>query len=135
MEETVRTKNRNHSSGCFDCLWPSQVALVVKNLSANADDVRDVGSIPGSGRFPGGGHSNPLQYSCLGNPRDRGTLQVTVHGVAKSWTELSNYALTHAHSSCKMQNSCRLSVPRLASDVFGSVFRVRGLGTVLRFLS
>ena len=44
------------------------MALVVKNLSANAGDIRDVGSIPGSGRFPGGGHGNPLQYSCLENP-------------------------------------------------------------------
>ena len=49
----------------------SQVALVVKNLPANAGDIRDVGSIPGSGRSPGGGHSNPLQFSCLENPMDR----------------------------------------------------------------
>ena len=48
--------------------------LVVKNLPASAGDVaiKDVGSIPGSGRFPGGGHSNPLQYSCLETPIDRG---------------------------------------------------------------
>ena len=51
----------------------SQVALVVKNLSANAGDVRDVGSISGLGRCPGGGHSNPLLYSCLENPTDKGT--------------------------------------------------------------
>ena len=108
---------------------------MVKNLPASVGNPGDVVSIPGSGIAPAVGNSNPLQYSCLGNPRDRGGLQVTVHGVTKSWTELSNYALTHARSSCKMQNSCRLSVPRLASDVFGSVFRVRGLGTVLRFLS
>ena len=50
----------------------SQVALVVKNLPANAGDVRDVGSIPGLGRFPGGGHGNPPQYSCLENPMDGG---------------------------------------------------------------
>ena len=49
----------------------SQVVLVVKNLPANAGDVRDMGSIPGSGRFPEGGHGNPLQYSCLENPMDR----------------------------------------------------------------
>ena len=49
----------------------SQVVLVVKNLPANAGDVRDTGSIPGSGRFPEGGHGNPLQYSCLENPMDR----------------------------------------------------------------
>ena len=45
---------------------------MVKNLSVNAGDVRDVGSIPGSGRSPGGRHGNPLQYSCLENPMDRG---------------------------------------------------------------
>ena len=50
--------------------WASQVALVVKNLPANAGDVRDVGSIPGPGRSPGEGHGNPLQYSCLENPHE-----------------------------------------------------------------
>ena len=63
----------------------SQVALVVKNLPANAGDIRDVGSISGSGRSPGGGHGNPLQYSCLENPMDRGAWQATVHRVIKSW--------------------------------------------------
>ena len=59
---------------------------MVKNLPANAGDVRDVGSVPGSGRFPGGGHGNPLQYSCLENPLDRGAWQAMVHRVAKSQT-------------------------------------------------
>ena len=63
----------------------SQVALVVKKLSTNAGDVRDVGSIPGSRRSPGGGHGNPLQYSCLENPMDRRACQSTVHRVTKSW--------------------------------------------------
>ena len=53
---------------------------VVKNMPSNA---RDAGSIPGLGRCPGEGNGNPLQYSCLGNPIDRGAWQVTVHGVAK----------------------------------------------------
>ena len=53
----------------------SQVALVVKNMPANARDIRDVGSIPGSGRSPGGGLGNPLQYPCLENPMDRGAWQ------------------------------------------------------------
>ena len=57
----------------------SQVALVVKNLSANAEDIRDVGLIPRSGKSLGGGKDNPLQYSCLGNPMDRGAWQATVH--------------------------------------------------------
>ena len=49
-----------------------QVGLVVKNTPAHAGDMRDAGSIPGSGRSPGGGYGNPLQYSCLKNPTDRG---------------------------------------------------------------
>ena len=49
-------------------LWASQVALVVRNPPANGGDIRDVGSIPGLRRSPGGGHGNPLQYSCLKNP-------------------------------------------------------------------
>ena len=60
------------------------MALVVKNPSANAGDTRDVGSIPGWGRSPGGGHGNPLQYSCLENPMDREAWQAIVHWVAKS---------------------------------------------------
>ena len=65
-------------------LWVSQVAPVVKNPSANAGDVRDVGLIPGSRRSPEGGHSNPLQDSCLENPMDKAAWQATVHRVAKS---------------------------------------------------
>ena len=64
----------------------SQVALVVKNLPANAGEIRDMGSIPGLGRSPGGGHGHPLQYSCLENPMDRGARRSTVHNVAKSQT-------------------------------------------------
>ena len=62
------------------------MVLVVKNLPANAGDVRDMGSISGLGRYPGGGHGNPLQYSCLENPMDRGAWRATVHRVAQSWT-------------------------------------------------
>ena len=64
----------------------SQVALVVKNLLANARNVRDVSSIPGLGRSPGGENGNPLQYCCLNNPMDRGAWQATAHRVAKSLT-------------------------------------------------
>jgi len=60
------------------------VALVVKNPSANAGDTRNTSSIPGSGRSPGEGNGNPLQYSCLENPMDRGAWQAVGHGVAKS---------------------------------------------------
>ena len=62
----------------------SQVVLVVKNLPANAGDARNVGPIPGSGRSLGGGNGNPLQYSCLENPMDRGAWWATVHGVTES---------------------------------------------------
>jgi len=63
----------------------SQVMLVVKNPPANAGN-KDVSSIPGSGRSPGGGHGNPLQFSCLENPMDRGAWWATVHEVAKNRT-------------------------------------------------
>ena len=66
-------------------VWASQVALVVKNPPVNAGDIRDVGPIPGSGRSPGVGNGNQLQYSCLENPMDRGAWQATVHRVTKSW--------------------------------------------------
>ena len=62
---------------------------MVKNSPTNAGDVRDVDSIPGSGRFPGEGNGNPLQYSCLESSVDRGTWRAAVHGVTKSWTRLS----------------------------------------------
>ena len=65
----------------------------VKNLPANAGDVRDAGSIPGLGRSRGEGNGNPLQYSCLENSLDRRTCWATAHEVAKSWIQLS----THAH--------------------------------------
>ena len=76
----------------------SQLALVVKNPSANAEDIRDMGSIPVSGTFPGGGHSNPLQYSCLESSMGRGAWQTTVHGITKSQTRLSDLACMQASS-------------------------------------
>ena len=67
----------------------SQVVLVVKNSRTNAEDFRDTGLIPRWGRFHEGGHGNLLQHSCLENAMDRGAWWATVHGVAKSWTQLS----------------------------------------------
>ena len=64
------------------------MVLVVENLPANAGDTEDSGSIPGSGKSPGGGHGKPLQYSCLENPLHRGAWRVTVYRVAESWTRL-----------------------------------------------
>ena len=62
------------------------MALVVKNPPASAGDIRDVGSIPGLGRSPAGGHGNPLQDSCLENPMDREAWWALIHGVAESNT-------------------------------------------------
>ena len=69
------------------------VALLVKNLPADAGDARDSSLIPGLGRFPGGGHSDPLQYSCLENPMSREACQTTVHRVAESWTQLKQLSM------------------------------------------
>ena len=65
---------------------------MIKNLPANAGDVRDVGSISGSGRSPGGGLGNPLQFSCLENPMGRDSWWDTIHGVAKNQTQLNIHA-------------------------------------------
>ena len=69
---------------------------MVKNLPANSRDLRNVSSIPGSGRSPGGGHGDPLQYSCLENPMDR---RATVHRVAKSRTRLKRLS-RHTRRLC-----------------------------------
>ena len=72
----------------------SQAALVTKNPLPNSGDERDVGSIPGWGRYPRGGHGNPLQYSCLENPLNRGAWQATIHRFAESdMTEATEHAL------------------------------------------
>ena len=76
----------------------SQVALTVKKLITSAGDVRDESSIPGSGRAPGEGRGNLLQYSCLGNPMDRGDWQprASVYGVSKGRTRLSDLAYIYS---------------------------------------
>ena len=84
-------------------VWASQVALLVKNLPANAGYARDVGSIPGSGRCPGGRHGYAFQYPCLENSMNREAWQAAVHGVTKSWTRLKQLstrmrAHTHTHT-------------------------------------
>ena len=79
------------------------MALVQRNLPANAGDLRDVGSIPESGRFPGVGHGNPLQCSCLENPMDRRAWQAPVNRVSQSQTSLKQLSMhiqrpVHEHS-------------------------------------
>ena len=66
----------------------SEVVLGIKNMTANAGDIREAGSVPGLGRSSGGGCVNPLQYPCLENPMDRGAWLDTVYRVTKSWTRL-----------------------------------------------
>ena len=70
-------------------IWASQVAPVVNNPPADAGDIRDAGSIPGSGRSPRGEHGNPLQDSCLENPMDRGAQLAIVHGVSRVGHDLA----------------------------------------------
>ena len=71
----------------------SQVVLVVKNLPASAGDMRDAGPIPGLGRSHGGEHGNPLHYSCLENPLDRGAWWAIAYRAAKSWTRLKRLSM------------------------------------------
>ena len=69
------------------------------NGEASADNAGDLGSIPASGRSPGAGDGNPLQYSCLENPMNRGAWEATVHGVAKSWTQLSDFTFINSFAT------------------------------------
>ena len=78
-------KGKKVGKKIYQSRWVSLVAQPEKNPTA-MQEMEDVGSILGSGKSPREGNGNPLQYSCLDNPMDRGSQQATVHGVAKSWT-------------------------------------------------
>ena len=106
---------------CFlTCIWASQVALAVKNPPDNAREVRDVGPIPGSGRSPGGGNGNPLQYSCLENPwtEEPSRLQsMESHRVGHNWryitskhTQPAYRFLTRSHELLNMIHPSFLSL-------------------------
>ena len=84
---SLALEHRLNSCGAQRLAESSQIALVVKNLPVNAGDIRDAGSIPGSRRFPGEGHGNPFQYSCLENSMDRGAWQAEVHSITHSQTQ------------------------------------------------
>ena len=71
-------------------VWGLPRRISRKESACNAGATVDIDLILGLGRSPGGEHGNPLQYSCLGNPMDRGAWQATIHGVTKSWTTLSD---------------------------------------------
>ena len=99
------------------------MALLVKNLPASAGDIRHVGSIPGSGRSPGGGHGNPFQYSCLENPTDRGAWRATVLMITKGksyghieldMTEDTQHTHTHLALPKLGLSPCLLMMPILA---------------------
>ena len=90
---------------------------MVKNPPANAGDIRDVGSIPGSGRSPGGGNGNPLQVPFLpGNPKDRGAWWAIVHGVAKSWTRLKQLSTHVPANTTYFVSTSNLSVKNQMKD-------------------
>ena len=101
---------------------------MVKNLPTNAGDVRDVGSVPGLGRSPGEGLGNPLQYSCLDNPLDRGAWRATVHRVTQSQTRLEGFSM---HTQFQKTPQVVLLVknpPPSAGDFIRDVGSVPGLG-------
>ena len=101
------------------------MVLVVKNLSINTGDTRDAGLIPGSGRSPEVGNGNLLRYFCLENPMDREAWMATVHGVAKSQTQLT----THNYNISS--KSLSLAVPwlRICISTAGATASIPGWGT------
>ena len=95
------------------CIQASQMALVAKNLPANAGDIRDEGSVPQLGRSPGEGNGNPLQYSCLENPMNRGAWRATVHRVAKSRTPLKRPSMQACRVCIYQSQFPNVSLPQL----------------------
>ena len=89
------------------------MALVVKNPPANAGDIRDTGSSTESGKSPGRGHGNPLQFSCVENPRDREALWAMAYRVAKSWIQLKRFSM---HSS-RFLSRCRHNSVQFSGSV------------------
>ena len=115
--------------------WASQVALVIKKLPANETDMRETGSIPGSGRFPGGGNGNSLQYSCLENPMDRGAWWAIIHRIAKiqawlKWQHALRWKLTTVWE-CQFSKNQAISISNRCTtspgDLGGFFCRSRSL--------
>ena len=98
--------------------WASQLVLVVKKPPANAGDTRDAGLIPGSGRSPGEGNGNPLQYSCLENLMDREVRRATVHRVTRRWIRLKQLSTHALNSVLTLLRACAL----LKDDSFVCLF-------------
>ena len=116
--------------------WASLVAQLVQNPTANAGDARDVDSIIGSGRSPGVGNGNPLQYSCLENPMDRGSSWYTVCGIAKSWTQLSDWApgIYVCHAKINIQKWVEFHYTNNKTSEKNSCVRGFPVGTVVKNL-
>jgi len=101
--------------------------LVVKNPSANARDIRDVGSVPGSRRSPGG-HGNPLQYSRLENPMDRGAWQAIIHEVSMKQTRVKQLSVqSHILNKAKQNVFCFFGVCRLEGERDISKITMKGV--------
>ena len=94
--------------------------LVLKNLPANSRDIRDSGSIPGSGRYPGGRHGNPLRCACLENLMDRRAWQATVHRVTKGRTQLKQLSMHTAEVTAKVLTHCFYPCPPLGIQIYTS---------------
>ena len=96
--------------------WASQVGLLVKNPLANAGDFRATGLIPGLGRSPGAGNGNPLQDSHLEDPMDGGAWKATIHGVAKSRTQLSDFTFPSRQNSTRETRRYRFPSVTISAD-------------------
>ena len=116
------------------CIWGFPSGSVVKNLPDKARNTGNTQLIPGSGRSPGGGNGNPLQYSCLKNPVDRGPWQAALHRVTQSWTQLkrlSMHACTGEGNGNPLQYSC-LKNPRDREAWWATVYGVTQSWTQLK---
>ena len=111
---------------CRNSVNISQVALVVKSLPANAGDIKDTGLIPGLGRSSGERYGNPLQYSCLKNPVDRGAWGTTVHRVTQSWTQLKRLSM-HACRVLiyKIRKDHHLILKFSSSTLYNSIYKIK----------
>ena len=109
--------------------------MVVKNPPANAGDAKDMGSIPGSGRYPGGGNGNQLEYFFLGNPMGRGTWWAIVQGVAKSQTGFSIHTENNV-AACTEAGQQRMldSVVRSSDHILKELYRFKLENSMERFL-
>ena len=102
----------------------SSTRLSCKESACNAGDKGDVGSIPGLGRSPGGGHGNPLQYSCLENPMNRGTGGATIHRVAKSQAWLKRFFSTMWNQGNILDTAFHPDLRRLGTDTVETVYQL-----------